>query len=93
MTTDLFVNGVSEKDILSTGQMIIEKLNDEEEIFRTKTRLENEEYKDWIVSDWRIKTIIIDGDLSFQVGALFYYFFQCYLYINKKKLFFYIITL
>ncbi|WP_373440589.1 Mbov_0401 family ICE element transposase-like protein [Metamycoplasma equirhinis] len=63
MTTDLFVNGVSEKDILSTGQMIIEKLNDEEEIFRTKTRLENEEYKDWIVSDRRIKTIIIDGEI------------------------------
>lgn len=62
MKINLFIEGISEKDILSTGQIIATKLNEEEDIFRTKIRLENDEYKDWIVSEKRIKTIIINGE-------------------------------
>ena len=62
MKINLFIEGISEKDILSTGDMIATKLNEEEIIFRTKIRLENDEYKDWIVSEKRIKTIIINGE-------------------------------
>lgn len=62
MKTELYVNGVSEKDILSSGQLIVNKLNSDEEWFRTKIRLENPEYKDWIVSEKRTKTVIIDGE-------------------------------
>ena len=46
MKVNLFIEGISEKDILSTGQIIATKLNEEEVIFRTKIRLENDEYKD-----------------------------------------------
>ena len=44
MEIDFYINGVSEKSILSSGQLIVEKLNIEEEIFRTKTRFENNQY-------------------------------------------------
>ena len=62
MKVNLFIEGISEKDILSTGQIIATKLNEEEVIFRTKIRLENDEYKDWIISEKRSKTIIINGE-------------------------------
>ena len=62
MKVNLFIEGISEKDILSTGQIIATKLNEEEVIFRTKIRFENCEYKDWIVSEKRSKTIIINGE-------------------------------
>lgn len=62
MKINLFIEGISEKDILSTGHMIATKLNEEEVIFRTKIRFENCEYKDWIISEKRSKTIIINGE-------------------------------
>ena len=62
MKINLFIEGISEKDILSAGHMIVTKLNEEEDIFRTKIRLENDEYKDWIVSEKRSKAIIINGE-------------------------------
>ena len=38
------------------------KLKEEEIIFRSKIRLENSKYKDWIILEKRIKTIIINWE-------------------------------
>ncbi|WP_158532018.1 hypothetical protein [Metamycoplasma hominis] len=62
MEIDFYINGVSEKSILSSGQLIVEKLNIEEEIFRTKTRFENNQYSHWIVFERKQKTLIINGE-------------------------------
>lgn len=62
MEIDFYINGVSEKSILSSGQLIVEKLNIEEEIFRTKTRFENNQYSHWIVFERKHKTLIINGE-------------------------------
>ncbi|WP_027333076.1 Mbov_0401 family ICE element transposase-like protein [Mycoplasmopsis gallinarum] len=90
----VFVNGVNFDDLPSKGDLIVEKLNEEEKYFRLVERKVNPKYKNWVVKQTVKRLIIIEGkkyeyNLTIyrdkKTGKSFVYYHNEMLKIKGKK--------